>query len=92
MSITEADVRKVSFLARIRVDDSKIREIRDSLNGILNFVEQLEEVDCSRVDDVVQYATSLHEREDIIIPCDPAVMDNAAEKGCNMFIVPKVVG
>ncbi|MDR1982333.1 MAG: Asp-tRNA(Asn)/Glu-tRNA(Gln) amidotransferase subunit GatC [Holosporaceae bacterium] len=92
MSITEADVRKVSFLARIRLDDSKISEIQNSLNGILNFVEQLEEIDCSGVDNTVQYATSLHEREDIAIYCDPAVMDNAPEKECNMFVVPKVVG
>jgi Asp-tRNA(Asn)/Glu-tRNA(Gln) amidotransferase C subunit len=34
----------------------------------------------------------LYERDDVAIPCDPAVMDNAPEKTANMFIVPKVVG
>ncbi|MDR0678232.1 MAG: Asp-tRNA(Asn)/Glu-tRNA(Gln) amidotransferase subunit GatC [Holosporaceae bacterium] len=92
MSITESDVRKVSFLARIRIDDAKISQIQDSLNCILSFIEQLKEVDCSQVDDTIQYATLLHERKDIAIACDPAVMDNAPEKECNMFIVPKVVG
>jgi aspartyl-tRNA(Asn)/glutamyl-tRNA(Gln) amidotransferase subunit C len=92
MSVTEADVRKVSFLARIRVDDSKIGEIRDDLNRILNFVEQLKEIDNSEVDGTVRYMTSLHEREDVALACDPAVMDNAPEKWCNMFVVPKVVG
>ncbi|MDR2158280.1 MAG: Asp-tRNA(Asn)/Glu-tRNA(Gln) amidotransferase subunit GatC [Holosporaceae bacterium] len=92
MSVTEEDVKKVLHLARIRVDDSKINEIKGNLNSILSFVEQLREVDCSQIDETVQYATSLHEREDVSIPCDSAVMDNAPEKGCNMFVVPKVVG
>ncbi|MDR2106918.1 MAG: Asp-tRNA(Asn)/Glu-tRNA(Gln) amidotransferase subunit GatC [Holosporaceae bacterium] len=93
MPITERDVRRISRLARIRADESKIEEMRDSLNGILDFVKQLEETDCSAVEDVLGYATTrLYERKDIAIPCDPAVMDNAPEKGANMFIVPKVVG
>jgi aspartyl-tRNA(Asn)/glutamyl-tRNA(Gln) amidotransferase subunit C len=92
MSVTEEDVRKVSHLARIRVDDSQIDAIKSNLNSILSFVEQLREVDCSQVDETVQYVTSLHERADVALPCDPAVMDNAPEKGCNMFVVPKVVG
>jgi aspartyl-tRNA(Asn)/glutamyl-tRNA(Gln) amidotransferase subunit C len=91
MSVTEKDVRRVSRLARIRVDESKIEEVRDSLDKILDFVKQLEEVDCSAVD--LGYATTpLPERKDIALPCDPAVMDNAPEKGSGMFIVPKVVG
>ncbi|MDR2781829.1 MAG: Asp-tRNA(Asn)/Glu-tRNA(Gln) amidotransferase subunit GatC [Holosporaceae bacterium] len=92
MSVTEKDVRKVSHLARIRVDDSEIAGVRDDLNEILGFVEQLDEVDCTQIDDSLQYAASLHERQDIVIACNPAVMSNASEKECNMFVVPKVVG
>jgi aspartyl-tRNA(Asn)/glutamyl-tRNA(Gln) amidotransferase subunit C len=92
MSVTEKDVRKVFRLAHIRVDEDKIGEIREDLNRILDFVEQLSEIDCSKVDGEAQYVTSLHERDDIAIACDPAVMDNASEKECNMFVVPKVVG
>jgi aspartyl-tRNA(Asn)/glutamyl-tRNA(Gln) amidotransferase subunit C len=92
MSVTEEDVKKVSHLARIRVDDSKISSVRSDLNDILKFVEQLGEVDCGQIDDSLQYVTSLHERKDIAIVCEPAVMNNACEKECNMFVVPKVVG
>ncbi|MDR1235597.1 MAG: Asp-tRNA(Asn)/Glu-tRNA(Gln) amidotransferase subunit GatC [Holosporaceae bacterium] len=92
MSVTEEDVRKVSHLARIRSDDSKIEGLRNDLNRILGFVEQLNEVDCSLVDDSMQYVTTLHERKDMAVTCDPAVMDNATKKECNMFVVPKVVG
>ena len=92
MSVTERDVRKISYLARIRVDDSRIYEIQDSLNNILSFVEQLNEVDCSQVGDVFQYSTALHEREDVVVECDLIVMSNAPIKERNMFITPKVVG
>ncbi|MDR0581208.1 MAG: aspartyl/glutamyl-tRNA amidotransferase subunit C [Holosporaceae bacterium] len=67
-------------------------EVQDSLNQILNFVEQLSEVDCSQVDDVFQYSTSLREREDAVVVCDPALGRNAPAMECNMFVVPKVVG
>jgi aspartyl-tRNA(Asn)/glutamyl-tRNA(Gln) amidotransferase subunit C len=92
MSVTEEDVRKAARLARIRMDNSKIGGVRDSLNEILAFVEQLNEVDCSQVNDAAQYSESLREREDVIVVCDSAVMDNASEKELNMFVVPKVVG
>lgn len=92
MSVTSEDIKKVSHLARIRVEEHEIDEIKNTLNGILTFVEQLKEVDCSKVDDSVQYITSLHEREDQLIDCDDSLMDNAPVKECNMFVVPKVVG
>lgn len=92
MSVIIDDVKKVSHLARIKVDESKIDEICGKLNNILKFVEQLNEVDCSKIDKSMQYVSTLHEREDIAEICDPAVMDNAPQKECNMFVVPKVVG
>ena len=92
MSVVIDDVKKVSHLARIRVDDSRVGEICDRLNNILKFVEQLNEVDCSRIDKSMQYVSILHERKDVAETCDLAVMNNAPQKECNMFVVPKVVG
>jgi aspartyl-tRNA(Asn)/glutamyl-tRNA(Gln) amidotransferase subunit C len=96
MSVTSVDVKKVSNLARIRIEESKIDELCNDLNSILNFVEQLNEIDGSRLqaldEDGRQHAhTSPHERDDVAKACDPAVMDNAPQKECNMFVVPKVV-
>jgi aspartyl-tRNA(Asn)/glutamyl-tRNA(Gln) amidotransferase subunit C len=92
MSVTMEDVRKVAYLARIKVEDSKIGEIRDSLNSILDFVDQLHEVDCSKVNNSLEYVTNLHEREDVVVSCDQSVMDNAPQKECNLFVVPKIIG
>jgi aspartyl-tRNA(Asn)/glutamyl-tRNA(Gln) amidotransferase subunit C len=85
---------KISHLARIKISESKIDKLRDDLNVILHFVEQLNEVDCSHVQDSWQYASgSTRERDDIVEQCDSAlVLSNAPEKECNMFVVPKVVG
>lgn len=91
MSVTVEDVKKVAHLARIKIEESKVAEIQDSMNRILSFVEQLNEVDCSSVNDDVQYTSKLHEREDVAVECDPAVMNNAPEKELNMFVVPKVI-
>lgn len=92
MSVSINDVKKVAHLARIKLDESKADELCGSLNSILHFVEQLNEVDCSEVDDDLQYTTTLHERADVAVACDPSVMDNTPQKECNMFVVPKVVG
>ncbi len=92
MSVTTDDIKKVSHLARIMVDDQQAEVLQESLNRVLHFVEQLNDIDCSALDDSIQYASSLHEREDVVEDCDRAVMDNATQKERNMFVVPKMVG
>lgn len=92
MSVTIDDVKKVSHLARIKVGDSKVNEIKNSLNQILRFIEQLDSVDCSNVEGDVQYETALHERSDVVVPCCSSEIINLAPKSeCGMFVVPKVV-
>lgn len=91
MSITVNDVKRVAHLARIKIDENEISGYSTKLDKIVHFVELLDEVDCSTVDDTVQYASKLHEREDIAEPCDPAVVNNASKIECNMFVVPKMV-
>jgi aspartyl-tRNA(Asn)/glutamyl-tRNA(Gln) amidotransferase subunit C len=92
MSITNEDVRKISHLAYIKIPDSEFEKVCDGLNNVLSFVEQLKQVDCSSVGDSEQYIVGMPERSDVAVPCDPAVMDNAPQKECNMFVVPKVIG
>ena len=92
MSVTTEDVEKVSHLAKISISKEKAEIMKNDLNKVLHFVEQLSSVECSGVDDSVEYDAKLHERADIAIETDPAVMNNAPEKECNMFVVPKVLG
>ncbi|MBO7537064.1 MAG: Asp-tRNA(Asn)/Glu-tRNA(Gln) amidotransferase subunit GatC [Alphaproteobacteria bacterium] len=92
MSVTIEDVEKVSHLAKISISKEKAEKMRNDLNKVLHFVEQLSSVDCSGIDDSVEYDAKLHERTDVAVKTDPAVMDNAPQKECNMFVVPKVLG
>jgi aspartyl-tRNA(Asn)/glutamyl-tRNA(Gln) amidotransferase subunit C len=92
MSVTKDDVMKVSHLAKIKLEGSeKVDELCNALNRILGFVEQLNEVDCSGIDDDAEYEAVLHEREDIIEQFDPAVMNSTSCIESNMFVVPKVI-
>ncbi len=92
MSVTIEDVEKVSHLAKISISKEHTGKMKDDLNNVLHFVEQLSSVDCSGIDNSVEYDAKLHERADVAIKADPAVMDNAPAKECNMFVVPKVLG
>ena len=92
MSVTIEDVEKVSHLAKISISKEKAEKMRNDLNKVLHFVEQLSSVDCAGIDDSVEYDAKLHERTDVAVKTDPAVMDNAPQKECNMFVVPNVLG
>lgn len=91
MSVTVESVKRVAHLARIKMEESDLLRYQNSLNQILDFIGHLDQVDCSSIDDTVQYASTLHERSDVAMPCDPAVLDNAPQVSCNMFVVPKMV-
>jgi aspartyl-tRNA(Asn)/glutamyl-tRNA(Gln) amidotransferase subunit C len=92
VSVCVEDVKRVAHLARLGVGNDEIDGVCGNLNQILHFVEQLDEVDCSGGMCDIQHARGLSERADVAEPCDPSVMDNAPQKACNMFVVPKVVG
>ncbi|HEY4043853.1 MAG TPA: Asp-tRNA(Asn)/Glu-tRNA(Gln) amidotransferase subunit GatC, partial [Rhodopila sp.] len=49
MSLDHATVRRIASLARIRVEDHEIEHLCHELNGILGWIEQLNEVDVSGV-------------------------------------------
>ena len=59
MSVTKDDVRKVARLSRIAVTDAHAEELVGELNGILNWIDQLNEVD---VDDIRGRDDAAHAR------------------------------
>ncbi len=50
MSVDVATVRRIAHLARIAVADDEVEHLREELNAILAFVEQLSEVDVEGVE------------------------------------------
>ena len=49
MSLDHATVRRIASLARIRVEDDEVANLVNELNGILGWIEQLNEVDVTDV-------------------------------------------
>jgi len=94
MAIDAATVRKVARLARIAEPEEKLEPLAKELSGILNWIEQLNEVDTNGVDPMT---TAVHAklpmREDVVTSGgDPeTVLANAPRRIDNFFVVPKVV-
>jgi aspartyl-tRNA(Asn)/glutamyl-tRNA(Gln) amidotransferase subunit C len=94
MSVDTATVKRVARLARIAVTDAEAETLKGSLNAILGFVEQLNEVDVGGVEPMTSVLPMpMKKRADIVT--DGAIADkivaNAAETADGYFVVPKVV-
>ena len=50
MAVDTDTVKRIAFLSRLKVDADKIDETKDEFNNILNWVEQLNEVDTEAVE------------------------------------------
>jgi aspartyl-tRNA(Asn)/glutamyl-tRNA(Gln) amidotransferase subunit C len=94
MAIDAATVRKVARLARIAEPEEKLEGLAKELTGILDWIEQLNEVD---TDGVQPMTTAVHAqlpmRDDVVTDGgDPdRVLSNAPKTADHFFVVPKVV-
>ena len=94
MAIDAATVRKVAKLARIAVPEDRIEPLAAELNGIMNWIEQLGEVDVEGVEPMTSaVAAKLPMREDVVSDGGhpEKVLSNAPRAADGFFIVPKVV-
>ena len=94
MSVDQATVKRVAKLSRIAITDERAESMRDELNTILGFVEQLNEVDVDGVEpmtSVVEMET--RQRVDEVTDGNKAadIVANAPMTEDNFFMVPKVV-
>jgi len=94
MSVTKDDVRKVARLSRIAVTDAHTEELVGELNGILNWIDQLNEVDVDGVEPMTSVVeTTLPMREDVVTDgnIQDQVLANAPRSEDGFFVVPKAV-
>jgi len=94
MAIDAATVRKVARLARIEEAEDRLETLAKELSGILNWIEQLNEVNTDGVEPMSSTeACKLPMRDDVVTDGgDPArVLANAPKSVSNFFVVPKVV-
>ena len=94
MSIDIATAARVAKLARIAVPQDDLPKLADELNGIIAFMEQLNEVDVDGVEPMTSVTPQrLKRREDVVTDGNQqeAVLKNAPDAREGFFAVPKVV-
>lgn len=94
MSIDQNTAAKVAKLARIKVEDVALPALASEFNTILEFVEQLNEVDIEGVEPMVSVTPMrLKRRADVVTDGNQQakVLANAPDAREGFFAVPKVV-
>ncbi|MEZ5896908.1 MAG: Asp-tRNA(Asn)/Glu-tRNA(Gln) amidotransferase subunit GatC [Parvularculaceae bacterium] len=98
MSVDKETVRKVAKLARIAETEDRLEPLAAEINGILKWIEQLNEVDVEGVEAMASAVdVTLPMREDVL-QAGPTgggqpenIVANAPKTEDNFFVVPKVV-
>ncbi len=94
MSIDNKTVRKVSKLAKIRINEQEEIKLIEDLNNILGWVDELKKVDTEKVEPMLSvFNESMTMRKDEVCSetSDGLVLKNAPESKSGFFVVPKVV-
>ena len=94
MSIDNKTVRKVSKLAKIRINEREETKLIEELNNILGWVDELKKVDTEKIEPMLSvFNESMVMRRDEVFSetSDELVLKNAPESKSGFFVVPKVV-
>ncbi len=94
MSIDIETARKVAHLARIRVEQDRLPALAREFSTILDFIEQLNEVDVDDIEPMVSVTPMrLKRREDRVTDggYQDKILANAPDAREGFFAVPKVV-
>ena len=94
MPLNREDVRKIAFLARIKIEDAELEPLSDELNGIIGWVEQLSEVNTDGIRPMTSVTEMLGlQRPDQVTDGNVTekVLANAPDRVKDFYAVPKVV-
>ena len=94
MSVDKSTVARIARLARINVPEERQETLSSELNGILAWIEELNEVDTDSVEPLASVTGhSLPRRDDVVTDGDRVdeILANVPETAGGFFVVPKVV-
>ena len=94
--ITSDDVRKVAKLCRLEIPDDDIEKYSNQLEGILEYIAQLERIDTLNVPPTTRAVEVVNVfREDNIVSSSSDVrdkiLDQAPQREGEFFRVPKIL-
>ena len=94
MPVDAQTVRRIGRLARIRIEEAEVAKYQNELNNILDFVEQLGEVNVTGVEPMTSVTPmQLRRRDDRVTDggYPEKIVANAPLSEDNFFMVPKVI-
>lgn len=94
MKIDKETLHKIAHLSRLELDEKNTEKMLEDMNGILAFVEKLNEVNTDGVEPLTTMSLEVNAlREDEVTTHLPHVeaLKNAPKKDSDYFRVPKVM-
>ena len=94
MKIDKNTTQKIARLCKLRLDNNEIEELSLQLSSIIDWVEQLNEVDTENIEPLSNVSTenlTLRKDEESKIDLSKEILSNSPENLENFFVVPKVV-
>ena len=94
MSVDRATVRRIAHLARIAISGEEEVQLEHELNGILDFIAQLDEIDTSAVEPMTRVAAmTMKKRKDEVTDgfCADQILKSAPKADDHYFVVPKII-
>ncbi len=94
MSVDKVTVRRIAKLGRIALPEERVEPMMAELNGILGWIEQLQEVCVGDVEPMTSVVTQkLRMRDDVVTAGGDAaaILANAPQAEDGFFVVPKVI-
>ncbi|MBD3808586.1 MAG: Asp-tRNA(Asn)/Glu-tRNA(Gln) amidotransferase subunit GatC, partial [Epsilonproteobacteria bacterium] len=91
----DALLAKLSKLSNLSIDETKKEDLKKELSDIVNFVENLNDIDVSHIDatfTTLSGGTTL--REDVVVSnaeLVQGILNNAPQKDGRFFVVPKII-
>ena len=94
MSIDKDTVKHISKLARISLDENKVKSLSKDLTSIMKFIENLNKLNTDKTDPLTSIINaSLKSRKDEVKDgkIRDQILKNSPEKNEEFFVVPKVI-
>jgi aspartyl-tRNA(Asn)/glutamyl-tRNA(Gln) amidotransferase subunit C len=94
MRISEGDVEHIARLARLELDPEERRRYTEQLSDILNYIDELNELDTSSVEPTSHVIPIKNVMRDDLpqpsLPLDEA-LGNAPQRKGNFYRVPRII-
>ncbi len=94
MAISKETVQYVAHLSRIDLNPEELEKLSGQLTGILDFIDQLKEVDISNItptSHILPVNNVLRQDHPQPSLAQEKALQNAPQKAGNFFVVPKVI-